>query len=101
MNANLTAGSELLYVLGHITNRDEAGRHFTETARGDHLETLEAMGLIAISRPVHQPSGIPYDQQYWHLEVTSEGQDIVTDTYDERDYEEGWLEMIQSHGRDS
>ena len=54
-----------------LTNRDEAGRHFTEWSQ--YYETLEELGLIEIHRPVHEATGIPYDLQYWTLEVTPKG----------------------------
>jgi hypothetical protein len=81
----LTAGSDLLWTLAHITNRDHAGRHFTETVSDADLDALEAAGLIAIERPVHH-TGIPYGQEHWTLEVTEAGQDAVDSLYDERDY---------------
>ena len=58
-----------------LTTRDEAGRHFTEWS--EHFEALEEMGLIEINRPVHNATGIDYDQQYWTLEVTEEGIAVV------------------------
>jgi hypothetical protein len=58
-----------------LTTRDEAGRHFTEWS--EHFEALEEMGLIDINRPVHEATGIDYDQQYWTLEITEEGIAIV------------------------
>jgi hypothetical protein len=54
-----------------LTTRDEAGRHFAEWS--EHFEALEEMGLIDINRPVHEATGIDYDQQYWTLEITEEG----------------------------
>jgi len=43
----------------------------------DVLDDLEAEGLIVITRPVHQATGLSYDQQYWSVEATDEGQDLV------------------------
>ena len=82
----ITAGSELLRMLATITNRDEAGRHFTERYSDETLDALEALGMIEIDRPVHAPTGIDYDRQYWHLSVTELGQETVNDLYDDRDY---------------
>lgn len=68
MNATkLTVTSEMARDLGQLTNRDEAGRHFTEWA-GD-LDAYEAIGLVRIDRPVHAATGIPYSQEYWTLAV--------------------------------
>ncbi len=53
-----------------LATRDEAGRHFTQWA--EHWEELEAAGYIRVVRPVHE-TGIPFDQQYWHLELTAPG----------------------------
>ena len=88
MNATktITTGSDLLYTLAHITERDEAGRHFYEVYYDDHLATLEELGLIAIDRPIHEPTGIPYSPEYHHLSVTELGQETVDSLYDERDY---------------
>jgi hypothetical protein len=58
-----------------LTTRDEAGRHFTEWAQ--HYDALEEIGLIKIDRPVHAATELPYDQQYWTLEVTEEGIAVV------------------------
>jgi hypothetical protein len=63
--------------LATFVNRDDAGRHFTERYPDDLLDELEAEGLIEISRPVHQPTGIDYDRQYWTAEVTPEGVALV------------------------
>lgn len=61
--------------LAELTTRNEAGRHFTEFS--DHWEELEAAGMIEVNRPVHEPTGIPYDMQYWTLQVTDDGLDLV------------------------
>lgn len=61
-----------LRMLGMITTRNEAGRHFTETHAADWLNRMEAAGLIEINRPVHQ-TGIAYSQEYWSVQVTEEG----------------------------
>lgn len=64
-------------LLATMTNRDEAGRHFTERYADDELTELEEAGLIAIDKPIHSATGIPYSQDHWHLEVTEEGVDLV------------------------
>jgi hypothetical protein len=58
-----------------LTTRDEAGRHFTEWS--SHWKALESAGCIKVTRPVHTGTGIDYSQEYWTLEVTPEGQDVV------------------------
>jgi hypothetical protein len=58
--------------LGKLTTRDDAGRHFTEAVDGDWLDRMESAGLIAISRPTHEATGIAYDRQYWSVEVAPE-----------------------------
>jgi hypothetical protein len=57
------------------TTRNEAGRHFTEWM--NHLDALEAAGLVRVDRPVHDATGIPYDEQYWSIEVTEKGMLLV------------------------
>lgn len=71
-----------VYLLSTMTNRDEAGRHFTERYAGDVLDDLESAGLIEITRPVHQPTGVGYSHEYWSLEVTPAGVALV-DAYPE------------------
>lgn len=66
---------EAIAELGRLTTRDEAGRHFTGWAT--HYETLEDAGLVAIDRPVHGPTGIPYDLEHWSIEVTDAGRELV------------------------
>ena len=60
-------------VLGQLTTRDEAGTHFTEYTSADNLQWLEDSGLIEITRPVHESSGIAYEQKYWSVNVTDDG----------------------------
>jgi hypothetical protein len=69
--------TELLQVLSRLTTRDEAGRHFTQTVSHDDLAALEADGLIAIDRPAHAGTGLPYGEQEWSVEVTAAGLDLV------------------------
>lgn len=63
--------TNLIETLAGLSERDEAGRHFTETC--DCLDELEAAGLIEISRPVHAATGIAYSQEHWHLTITEAG----------------------------
>jgi hypothetical protein len=76
--SNLT-DSELLAVMREITTRDHAGVHFTSNWPGSTIEALEARGWIIVNRPVHKPTGLEYDQQYWSLEFTEEGLEAVVD----------------------
>jgi hypothetical protein len=62
---------DLIKTLATLCERDEAGRHFTETC--GCLDELEALGLIEIYRPIHEATGIPYSQEYWHMTVTDAG----------------------------
>jgi len=68
---------EQVRILAVITTRDETGRHFLERHRGDDIAKLEAAGLVAINRPVHSATGIPYSPEYYTIEVTEEGQALV------------------------
>ena len=54
---------------------NEDGSQFTEFM--NHYDYLESVGLIAIHRPIHDATGIPYSQEYWTLEVTPLGQNSV------------------------
>lgn len=71
------ATDEAVRILSILTTRDHAGQHFTAIYDGDDLAALEAAGYIEILRPVHMPSGVPYSQEHWVVEVTSTGFDLV------------------------
>ena len=58
--------------LGSLATKDDAGRHFTQTHSAEWLGRMEAAGYIAISRPVHPATGIPYSQEYWTVQVAAE-----------------------------
>lgn len=64
-------------ILAIITTQDEAGQHFTARHDHDELTELEDAGLLEISRPVHEATGIPYSQEHWSVEVTQAGVDLV------------------------
>jgi len=64
-------------ILAVITTRDEAGKHFTEVYDGDDLAELEEEGLIIVTRPVHEATGIAYSQEYWRVQITGNGVDLV------------------------
>ncbi len=64
---------ERAYILARIVTRDEDGRHFLEVWPWESLRELEEAGLIEIDRPVHEPTGIRYAQEYWSVRVTREG----------------------------
>lgn len=66
---------EMIIALGHITTRDESGRHFTEVFPG--WEALEESGLIDVYRPIHIRTGMAYSQEYWYVNITDEGQALV------------------------
>jgi hypothetical protein len=74
--ATMTTESRV-FALSTLTTRDEAGRHFTERYDDATLADLESEGLIEINRPVHRPTGISYDCQYWTVEVTPSGVELV------------------------
>lgn len=62
-----------LETLATLCERDEAGRHFTATTPAEVLSALEDAGLIAIYCPIHPVTGLPYSEEYWHLEITEAG----------------------------
>lgn len=68
---------ETVKVLSTMTNRDHAGRHFTERYSEAVLNELETAGLIEIRRPIHQATGLPYSEEYYHLHVTEDGRELV------------------------
>lgn len=69
--------SEQVRILSKLCTRNEAGRHFTEVYDGADLAALEEDGLIIISRPIHEATGIFCSQEYWSVEVTDDGVALV------------------------
>lgn len=69
--------SEKVAILSEIITRDEAGTHFTALHACDALAELEEEGLIEITRPVHEFTGIPYSQEYWSVEITDDGMALL------------------------
>jgi hypothetical protein len=67
----MTDRNTLIETLATLTERDETGRHFTETC--NCLDELEDAGWIEIDRPTHEQTGIPFSEEYWRLTVTDEG----------------------------
>ncbi len=57
------------------TTLDESGRHFTQWM--NYWEELESAGYIEVHRPVHHATGMTYSQEYWWLEVTDAGRNLV------------------------
>lgn len=64
-------------ILSTLTTRDEAGRHFTSLVGSEEIASLEAAGLITVSRPTHEATGIPYGEEHYSVEVTAEGVELV------------------------
>jgi len=56
-------------MLGGLSERDEAGRHFTQAYSMEWLRRMERLGYIQITRPTHQATGMQYTPEYWHVEV--------------------------------
>lgn len=65
--------SEKVRILSDLSTRDEAGRHFTNRFNSDDIASLEAEGLIEVSRPIHEPTGIPYGEEYYSVSITEDG----------------------------
>jgi hypothetical protein len=68
MNDQLSRKDRLM--LGSLTTRNEDGRHFMARYSYDWLQRMESLGYITIIRPVHRPTGIPYSEDYWEVEVS-------------------------------
>lgn len=77
MTTTIATTETRVFVLSTLTTRDHAGRHFYERYDSDVLDDLEANGFITISRPIHEATGLSYDDQYHTVEVTEAGQDLV------------------------
>ena len=69
--------SEKVRILSNLSTRDEAGRHFTSRFNSDDIASLEAEGLIEVSRPIHEPTGIPYGEEYYSVSITEDGVELV------------------------
>ena len=66
---------DMIRLLAVITTHDGAGRHFTEAYPG--WEDLELCGLIDVYRPEHKATGIRYSPEFWTLDVTADGLELV------------------------
>ena len=64
-----TAGHLTIGVGHKVTPRDRI-------SEGDTI-SLEAAGLITVSRPIHEATGIPYGEEHYSVEVTAEGVELV------------------------
>lgn len=64
-------------ILSTLTTRDSSGRHFTSRVSSADIAELEAAGLITVSRPIHEATGIPYCEEHYSVEVTAEGVELV------------------------
>ena len=73
MNKRKRITRKLLEQFGEVCERDEAGRHFVEWL---DYKPYEDLGWIRVERPIHQPSGLPYDSSHWRLELTPLGKEI-------------------------
>lgn len=62
--------------LGEITTRDEAGTHFTQKHSADWLKRMSDAGLVEITKPVHEGSGVQYSSEYWTVAVTKKGVEL-------------------------
>jgi hypothetical protein len=69
-------------ILSVIATSGDAGRHFSEVYSDAELSQLEAGGLIEITRPIHEATGLPYSVDHWSVAVTEDGQ-ILVDNYPE------------------
>lgn len=77
--------SEKAAILANITTRSSSGLHFHTLYKDSELDELESEGLIAINRPVHEDTGIPYGIYSHTVEVTEEGLELV-ESVDEREH---------------
>lgn len=68
---------EKVALLSTFVNRDDAGRHFTQVYPDKAIASLEAEGLIEVTRPVHDATGISWDSDRWTAEVTPAGVELV------------------------
>ena len=64
-------------ILSTLTTRDHAGRHFTTRVSSDDIAALEAAGLIVVTRPIHEATGLPYSEEYYSVAVTEAGVELV------------------------
>jgi hypothetical protein len=69
--------SDKVAILSTLCTRDSAGRHFTAKFSGDDLAALETEELIVVTRPIHEATGLPYSEEYYSVEVTEAGVELV------------------------
>ena len=77
--------SDKVAMLSTLCTRDSAGQHFTSKFSRDDLGTLEAEELIVVNRPIHEATGLPYSEEYYTVEVTEAGVELV------EAYPEDWI----------
>lgn len=77
MTTKILSTEEKVQILSTLTTKDDAGQHFTERYDGYDLDALEAEGLIEVIRPVHKATGLSYSDEYWTVEVTETGVELV------------------------
>lgn len=88
MKTKILSTEEAVRILSTLTTRDHAGSHFTICHPPAHLDDLEQAGYIEVYRPIHD-TGIPYSDDYWQVEVTDSGRDLV-ETHPEYWPEDAW-----------
>ena len=91
MTSTSLTTAETVRILSRITTRDEAGTHYTRRYGREVLDELSASGYIVEDKPAHEATGLSYSEEYWSVEVTEDGQDLV-DTYPEYHDAAGWPE---------
>ena len=68
---------ETVRILSTMSEKDHAGRHFTTRYSDAVLAELRDRGLIEVTVPVHESTGLDYAAEYHRLAVTQEGIDLV------------------------
>ena len=85
---------EISEILSNLVTRDDAGTHFTSRLTSYVRNQLEKEGFITITRPVDGPTGIPYSEEYWGVEITDEGLALIESCNNElfKDFLRGFAE---------
>ncbi len=76
----MTLTVEDLKQLATLVTRGEDGVHFMTRYDTDWLLSMEEAGYIVISRPVHEPTGLAYSEEYWSVQVVADLGDDVQET---------------------
>jgi len=67
----------LVEILGVITTKNEKGQHFTQLYPSIAIEMLEARNWVKVNKPIHEKTGLYYNEEHYTIEVTEQGHEAL------------------------